>query len=130
MTFEFYQPHVCFLAIQFYNQVLEVSNLLLPPPPRSSLLPNHPTTTWVPPPEDFLKINFDAAVSATECSSGLVIRGSDGHVVLAFGLQHQGIVNPYLEELLAFRDAISIVASRSLTRVIVEGDYEVVVKAS
>ncbi|CAL1413393.1 unnamed protein product [Linum trigynum] len=48
-------------------------------------------------------------------------------MVLALGLQHQGIVNPYMAELLAFRDAISIVVSRSLTHVIVEGDSEVVV---
>ncbi|CAL1383848.1 unnamed protein product [Linum trigynum] len=127
VTFDFIQPHVRSLAKQFYNQVLEFSNLLLPPPPRSSLIPNHPAATWVPSPEDFLKINVDAAVCATGCSSGLVIRGSDGHVVLAFRLQHQGIFNPYLAELLAFRDAISIVASRSLTHVIVEGDSEVVV---
>ncbi|CAL1382556.1 unnamed protein product [Linum trigynum] len=127
VTFEFYQPYVRSLARQFYIQVLEVPNLLLPPPPRSSLLPNHPATTWVPLTEDFLKINFDVVVCATGCSSGLVILGSDGHVVLAFGLQHQGIDNPYLAELLAFRDAFSIVASRSLTLVIVEGDSELVV---
>ncbi|CAL1385408.1 unnamed protein product [Linum trigynum] len=77
--------------------------------------------------EGFLKINVDATVSASRCSIGLVIRGSDGHVRLAIGLQHQGIVNPYLAELLAFRDAISFVASRSLSHVIVEGDSEVVV---
>ncbi|CAL1368901.1 unnamed protein product [Linum trigynum] len=93
VTFEFFQPHVRSLARQFYNQVLEFSNLLPPPPPRSSLIPIHPATTWVPqdPPEVFLKINVDAAVCAASCSSGLVIRGSDGHVVLALGLQLQGI---------------------------------------
>ncbi|CAL1389605.1 unnamed protein product [Linum trigynum] len=127
VTFEFIQPHVRSLARQFYNQVLEFSFLLPPPPPRSSLVPVHPATTWVPPPEDFLKINVDAPVCTTGCSSGLVFRGSDGHVVLALGLQHQGIIYPYLAELLVFRDAISIVASRSLTHVIVEGDSEVVV---
>ncbi|CAL1413075.1 unnamed protein product [Linum trigynum] len=129
VTFEFIQPHVRSLARQFYNQVLEFSSLLPPPPlpTRSSLLPIIHATTWVPPPEGFLKINVDASVSASGCSSGLVIRGSDGHVLLAFGLQHQGIVNPYLAELLAFRDAISFVASKSLTHVIVEGDSEVVV---
>ncbi|CAL1398512.1 unnamed protein product [Linum trigynum] len=111
VTFDFIQPHVRSLARQFYNQVLKFSNLLPPPPPPSSLIPVHPATTCVPPPEDFLKINVDAAVCATSCSSGLVIRGSDGHVVLVIGLQDQGIVYPYLAELLAFRDAISIVAS-------------------
>ncbi|CAL1371387.1 unnamed protein product [Linum trigynum] len=119
------------VTFEFSQTVLQpgprISSLLLPPPPRSSLLPNLPATTWVPPPEGFLKINVDAAVCASGCLSGLVIRGSDGHVMLAFGLQHQGIVNPYLAELLAFRDAISFVASRSLTHVIVEGDSEVVV---
>ncbi|CAL1353378.1 unnamed protein product [Linum trigynum] len=127
VTFKFIQPHVCSLARQFYNQVLKFSNLLPPPPPRSSLIPIHPATTWVPPPEDFLKINVDAAVCVTGCSSGLVIHGSDRHVVLALGLQHQGIIYPYLAELLAFRYVISIVASRSLTHMIVEGDSEVVV---
>ncbi|CAL1391882.1 unnamed protein product [Linum trigynum] len=127
VTFEFIQPHVRSLARQFYIQVLDFSNLLPPPPPRNYLIPNHPATTWVPLIEDFLKINVDAAVCATGCSSGLVIRGSDGHVVLALGVQHQGIVNPYLAELLAFRDVISIVASRSLTHVIIEVDSVVVV---
>ncbi|CAL1372198.1 unnamed protein product [Linum trigynum] len=127
VTFEFTQPHVCSLASQFYSQVLEFSSLLSPLPLRRSLPPITPATSWVPPPEGFLKINIDAAVSASGCSFGLVIRGSDGHVLLAIGLQHQGIVNPYLAELLALRDAISFVASRSLTHVIVECDSEVVV---
>ncbi|CAL1398281.1 unnamed protein product [Linum trigynum] len=108
VIFEFYQPHVRSLARHFYNQVLDISNTLLPPQPHNSL-PYHPTTTWVQPPDDHLKINFDAAVCATGCSSGFVVLGSDGHVVLAFGLQHQGIVNPSLAELLAIRDAISII---------------------
>ncbi|CAL1353854.1 unnamed protein product [Linum trigynum] len=119
VTFEFTQPHVSSLARQFYNQVLEISSLLPPSSPQP-LLPNIPATTWVPPPKGFLKINVDATVSASGCSPGLVIRCSDGHVMLAFGLQNQGIVNPYLAELLAFRDAISFIASRSLTHMIVE----------
>ncbi|CAL1406046.1 unnamed protein product [Linum trigynum] len=127
VTFEFTQPHIHSSARQFYNQVLEFSSLLPPPPPRSSILPSLSASSWVPPPEGFLKVNVDAAVSASGCSSGLVFQGSDGHVRLAIGLQHQGIVNPYLAELLAFRDAISFVASRSLSHVIVEGDSEVVV---
>ncbi|CAL1356558.1 unnamed protein product [Linum trigynum] len=92
VTFEFIQPHVRTLARQFYNQVLEISNLLLPPPPRRSLLRILPATTWVSPPEGFLKINVDTAVCASGCSYELIIRGSDGHVMLAFGLQHQGIL--------------------------------------
>ncbi|CAL1396932.1 unnamed protein product [Linum trigynum] len=109
------------------ERINKFSSLLPPHPPRSSLPPLILATTWVPPPEGFLKINVDAAVSAFGCLSGLVFRGSDGHVVLAIESQHQGIVNPYLAELLTFKDAISFVASRSLTHVIIEGDSEVVV---
>ncbi|CAL1390121.1 unnamed protein product [Linum trigynum] len=127
VTFEFYQPHVRSLARKFYNKVLEVSNLLPPPPPPRSVHPISPPPTWSPPPANFLKINFDVAVRDSGCSSGLVVRGSDGHVVVAVGLCHQGVVDPYLAELLAVRDAISFVASRSLSQVIVEGDSEVVV---
>ncbi|CAL1405701.1 unnamed protein product [Linum trigynum] len=76
---------------------------------------------------DYLKIKFDAVVRDSGCSSGLVIRGSDGHVVVSAGLCHQRVFNPNLSELLAVRDAITFVASRSLTYLIVEGDSEVVV---
>ncbi|CAL1403917.1 unnamed protein product [Linum trigynum] len=62
------------------------------------------------------------------CSSGLVIRGADGHVALAVGFQHSGITDPYLAELLAARDAISLLVSKSLPRVIIEGDSEVAVR--
>ncbi|CAL1357844.1 unnamed protein product [Linum trigynum] len=81
-----------------------------------------------PPPLDHLKINFDAAVQDSGCSSGLVVRGSYGHVLLAVGVQHQGISDPYIAELLAAREAISLATSRSLARVIFEGDAEVVIR--
>ncbi|CAL1398428.1 unnamed protein product [Linum trigynum] len=89
--------------------------------------PNPPPASWEPPLDDYLKIHFDAAVCVSGCSFGLVIRGTDGHVVLAACVRHQGVVNPYLAELLAVIDVISNVASRSLTHVLVEGDSEVVV---
>ncbi|CAL1407184.1 unnamed protein product [Linum trigynum] len=41
---------------------------------------------------------------------------------MAAGLPHQGVAKPYLAELLAVRDAITIVASSFLTHVILEGD--------
>ncbi|CAL1409580.1 unnamed protein product [Linum trigynum] len=97
------------------------------PPPRSSLLPTLSPHTWIPPPDDYLKINFDASVCDSGCSSSLVVCGSDDHVELASGLHYQGVVNHYLTELLAARDAINLVATRSLTHVIVKGDSEVVV---
>ncbi|CAL1402470.1 unnamed protein product [Linum trigynum] len=128
MVFEHYQPHVQSLARQCFFQVCEVSSSLPPVPvpplqPSISRLPS-----WVPPPVGYLKINFDVVVRASGCSSGLVVRGTDGHVALAVGFQHPGIVDPYLTELLAARDAISLLVSKSLPRVIIEGDSEVVIR--
>ncbi|CAL1383803.1 unnamed protein product [Linum trigynum] len=39
-----------------------------------------------------------------------------------------GVLDPYLAELFAARDAISVVISKSLPRIIVEGDAEVVIR--
>ncbi|CAL1360474.1 unnamed protein product [Linum trigynum] len=79
------------------------------------------------PPQDFLKINFDAAIQASGSSSKLVVCGFDRHVLLALGVQHQGISDPYLAELLAAREAIYFSTSISLSRVIIEDDAEVVI---
>ncbi|CAL1407404.1 unnamed protein product [Linum trigynum] len=122
VTFEFYQPHVRSLARHFYNQVFQVSNPL--PLDRCFIILIKPLGSLH---DDYLKINFDAVVRDSGCSSGLVIHGSDGHVVLAADMHHMGVVNPFLPELLTISDAITIVVSRSLTHVIVEGDFEVVV---
>ncbi|CAL1355823.1 unnamed protein product [Linum trigynum] len=126
VTFQLYQPHVRALVIQFYNQVLEVS-FFAPSSTPKLLLPFPPSATWEPPPDDYLKIYFDAVVHDSGCSSVLVIRGSDGHEMLAAGMRHRGIVNLYTGELPATRDDITIIASRSLTHMIVEGDLGVVV---
>ncbi|CAL1393160.1 unnamed protein product [Linum trigynum] len=108
VIFEFYQPRVRSLADISTTRSL-ISQTLSSLPNPTTLLPNHPTTTWVQPPDDYLKINFDADVCATGCSFGLVVLGSDGYMVLAFGLHHQGIVNPSLAELLSIRDAFFII---------------------
>ncbi|CAL1362395.1 unnamed protein product [Linum trigynum] len=120
-------PHAQSLARQCFLQVREVSS----PPPPASIPPHRPPcsrpSSWVPPPYDFLKINFDFAVHDFECSFGLVVRETDGHVVLTVGSQHPRIDDPYLMELLAEPDAISLVVSKSLPRVIIEGDSKVVI---
>ncbi|CAL1352889.1 unnamed protein product [Linum trigynum] len=128
VVFENTQPHVRSLARQFSFQVREVLSSCLPAPPAQPRVTASPSQPWECPPEDVLKINFDAAVHASGCSSGLVVRGSDGHVLLASGFQHPRISDPYLAELLAARDAISLAASRNLSRVIIEGDAAVVIR--
>ncbi|CAL1356865.1 unnamed protein product [Linum trigynum] len=75
-----------------------------------------------------MKINFDAAVRDSGCSSVLVVRGTNGHVALAVGFQQLAIADPYPTELLAARDAVSLLVSKSLPRVVIEGDSEVVIR--
>ncbi|CAL1371574.1 unnamed protein product [Linum trigynum] len=128
VVFENTNPHVRSLARQFSFQVREVLSSRLPAPlvqPRVIASSSQPLEC---PPEDYLKINFDVAVQASGYSSGLVVRGSDDHVLLASDFHHPGISDPYLAELLAARDAISLAASRSLPRVIIEGDAAVVIR--
>ncbi|CAL1399580.1 unnamed protein product [Linum trigynum] len=128
VVFEHLQPHAQSLARQCFFHVREVSSSLPPAPAPPRHPPSSRLLSWVPPPDDFLKINFDAAVRVSGCSSGLVVRGADGHVALAVGFQHSDMTDPYLAELLAARDAISLLVSKSLPRVIIEGDSEVVVR--
>ncbi|CAL1376731.1 unnamed protein product [Linum trigynum] len=113
--------------VNVFFQVREVSSSL-PPVPASPLQPSSSRLpSWIPPPDSCMKINFNAVVRASGCSSGLVVRGIDGHVALAVWSQHHDIADPYLAELLAARDAISLLVSKSLPRVIIEGDSEVVI---
>ncbi|CAL1371733.1 unnamed protein product [Linum trigynum] len=128
VVFEFTQPLATSLARQFFFQVQEyasVSSLpqILSPRPQPSRI-----SSWLGPPDGFIKINFDAAVRVPGCSSGLVVRGSEGQVFLALGFHHPGVSDPYLAELMAARDAISLVHSRSLPLAIIEGDSEVVIR--
>ncbi|CAL1393515.1 unnamed protein product [Linum trigynum] len=128
VVFEFTQPLASSLARQFFFQVQEYSSVSPHPQLLSPRLQSSRLSSWVGPPEGFIKINFDAALHVQGSSLGLVVRETDGQVFLALGFHHPGISNPYLAELLAARDAISVVLSRSIPRAIIEGDSEVVVR--
>ncbi|CAL1412925.1 unnamed protein product [Linum trigynum] len=86
-----------------------------------------PPSIWECVPQDFMKITYGAVVRDFACSFGLAVRGIDGQVLLASRSQHQGGYEPYLAELFAVREAISLAFSRSLLHVIIEGDYEMVI---
>ncbi|CAL1353586.1 unnamed protein product [Linum trigynum] len=58
------------------SPLCQLSSTTLPCSPSSS------TLICECPPQDFMKINFDVVVQASGSSSGLVVRGFDGHVLL------------------------------------------------
>ncbi|CAN1156374.1 Uncharacterized mitochondrial protein AtMg00310, partial [Linum perenne] len=92
----------------------------LPPPPL-------PLVPWLPPHPSRLKINVDGAIRPSlGGSAGWVLRNSEGIVLRAMAATYPGIMDPFLLELLAFRDACTWCLWAGILQVDIEGDAELV----
>ncbi|CAN1292424.1 Putative ribonuclease H protein At1g65750 [Linum perenne] len=99
-----------------------------PPLSFGPLSPRHPI--WTPPRQNRLKINMDGAVCSPQGgATGWVLRSPDGTVLYAFGTPYPGILDPFILELLACRDAVAWYVFYGLFQVDFEGDAELVAKA-
>lgn len=96
-----------------------------------SLTPVAPQVCWNPPPDGYLKINFDRATfkDIGKASLGVVIRNSHGQAI-ASSSEHAPL--PYssdiVEAMAATARATSFAHELGFTSYIIEGDSETVIK--
>ncbi|CAL1373722.1 unnamed protein product [Linum trigynum] len=76
-----------------------------------------------------MKFNFDVDVNVCDfrCLYDLVVCHSDEHVFLVVEALYYGVSNPFIADLLAARDALSVDVSQRLLLVILEMNTEVMV---
>lgn len=89
------------------------------------------TSTWSPPPFTFLKLNFDAAVDEVKNRGAyaVVVRDHLGHLIKWRCRQWNSFSDPLILEGLACREALLLARNLNISRVIVEGDSAIVIKA-
>ena len=102
-------------------------------PPSTVHLTSQPVTRspshWMPPPEGFIKINFDGASKGNPGAAGygLVFRNHKGHILIisAGSLGHSTNNNAELWGLL---NGLCLARDHGFTKLIVEGDSQLIIK--
>ena len=86
---------------------------------------------WLPPPKDWMKINFDGATFQKEKLAGLgcVVRNDEGLVMATFTQIIPLPTSVEMVEVLAARSAIGFEQELNLNQVIFEGDSETIMRA-
>ena len=86
---------------------------------------------WVRPEEGWVKLNCDSTLNSQDCvaGAGVVVRDDTGEFMLVEGRRYDHIIDPGTVELLACRDAILLARARGWTRIVVETDCQLIVKA-
>ncbi|XP_050238463.1 uncharacterized protein LOC126687955 [Mercurialis annua] len=96
---------------------------------RSTVQTNPPV--WVPPPIGFHKVNFDGAIDMNLRTGaiGFVVSDFAGNFILAGARRFMGIIEPMVIEALALRTSMEEVLSITESRLIFEGDCQVLINA-
>jgi hypothetical protein len=98
------------------------------PPPPSSTFPSCSPSLWSPPPEDFVKLNFDGASKGNPgaVGYGVVIRNHYGHILdIAAGPLGHSTKN--VAELWGLIKGLQLAIKNNYTKMIVEGDSQVII---
>ena len=120
-------------SLAMINQMVSASLLEFQQP---SL--NHPkapsqpkVTKWLPPPSNWVKVNFDGATFVDSSSAGLgaIICNDMGLVMAAFTQQIPLPTFVEMVEVLAARGALCFAKDLGFNKLIMEGDYEIIIKA-
>ncbi|KAL5561446.1 hypothetical protein UlMin_031193 [Ulmus minor] len=99
-----------------YSELLGV----LPSPPPRSLL------AWAPPPTDWIKVNFDAAIGVSRAAVACVARRSDG-TVIRWASRLVNSTTPLIAEGFAAELAVGLACDAKWQAVLFEGDSKSVV---
>ncbi|MBA0789241.1 hypothetical protein Gotri_025232 [Gossypium trilobum] len=85
---------------------------------------------WMYPQSEFVKINFDGAYKETQnrSASGIVVRDSEGHVLLSYSKIHDGVSSPFAAEAIACWTAVKIGIDKGWQSLIFEGDSLAIIK--
>ena len=117
-----YQPSQSMIIIEEIVRALEfpvsVKNQPVCPP------------RWMPPDEDWVKINTDGATHSSRVrgGTGFVARDHHGFFLRAGGSRYEGIIDPLTLELLACRDGLSMACDMGLHRVEVQTDCQEIIR--
>lgn len=84
---------------------------------------------WKPPPEGWVKLNFDGSIRNNSAASGFVIRNSKGHVLLA-GAKNIGDNTISVAKCMALRDGLAYAIHRGWRNILVEGDSKLIIECA
>ena len=121
---EAFSPHAAVVtAAYFFNGSRTPNN---PPPP--SLLRTSSSIRWSPPPQNYVKLNFDGSViqQSANAASGFIIRDEFGCPIFANAMKYGKSSVPIVEAL-ALRDGLIKAKNLNFTKIIAEGDSKLVI---
>jgi ribonuclease HI len=97
-------------------------------PPPSPTIPSSRPSLWSPPPEDFVKLNFDGASKGNPGAAGygVVFRNHHGHI-LVIGAGPLGHSTNNAAELWGLIKGLQLAIKNNFTKIIVEGDSQVII---
>jgi ribonuclease HI len=104
-------------------------------PPSLQTLPSPPVTnpssspsSWSPPPEDFIKLNFDGASKGNPGAAGygVVFRNHHGHI-LVIGVGSIGHSTNNTTELWGLIKGLQLATKNNFAKIIVEGDSQIII---
>lgn len=115
--------------------VIHKSKLALCEPKASQLIPitalyaGFPQENWTPPPEDFVKMNFDGGVNPFNEAAGVgcIVRNYKGEMLTAF-TSAIVITHPPEAELQALFQGVNISRRKGFNKVILKGDCLILVE--
>uniref|UniRef100_A0A2N9HMH7 Reverse transcriptase zinc-binding domain-containing protein n=1 Tax=Fagus sylvatica TaxID=28930 RepID=A0A2N9HMH7_FAGSY len=87
----------------------------------SPLHSDQPVGFWSNPPEDFIKLNVDAALSPTKATIAVIARNSMGSIIKAWA-KEVPLLDPMVVEAMAIVWALELALSEKFAKVIVESD--------
>ncbi|XP_075663011.1 uncharacterized protein LOC142632511 [Castanea sativa] len=98
-------------------------------PPKAPLPPKD--SKWLPPPTNWVKVNFDGATFGTSSSAGLgvIIRNDLGLVMAAFTQPIPLPTSVEMVDVLAARSALCFAKDLGFTKLVVEGDSKIAIQA-
>nr|XP_023876445.1 uncharacterized protein LOC111988870 [Quercus suber]POE81184.1 putative ribonuclease h protein [Quercus suber] len=110
------------------DKLLEFQNASGPPSPAPRV---SAPAVWLPPPKDWVKVNFDGATFQNDGCAGLgcVVRNDEGLVMAAFSQIIPLPTSVEMVEVLAACSAIGFAHALNLKQVIFEGDSATIIKA-
>ncbi|KAL4297303.1 hypothetical protein GQ457_12G022320 [Hibiscus cannabinus] len=115
------------LVFFIQNYILEYDAITTSHAPEQSQVT---TACWIPPPVDFVKVNFDAGYNKFNKTSvaGIIIRNSDGLILAASTCPSSHVPSPEVAEAHACDQAVSLTRDLGFQKAIFEGDALHIIK--
>ncbi|KAK9046609.1 hypothetical protein V6N11_052494 [Hibiscus sabdariffa] len=107
-----------------FLQEQDILNQVLPLPTRVCDAP------WQAPSKSIIKLNFDSSYFSRTASvtSGIIARNSRGLIMAACSFPHRNVVDAFVAEAYACKQAVCFAKDLGFTRVIIEGDLLTIIK--